>query len=56
MIQYIIGLSMSVLLNKELKGYKFFRVSFLLPMMMAPVAVSYVIGRMTFSESYGPIK
>ena len=54
-IQYIIGLSMSVLLNKELKGYKFFRVSFLLPMMMAPVAVSYVIGRMTFSESYGPI-
>ncbi len=53
-VQYLIGLLLAVLLNKELKGYKFFRVSFLLPMMMAPVAVSYVIGKMVFSETFGP--
>ena len=53
--QYLVGLLLAYLLNKELKGYKFFRVSFLLPMMMAPVAISYVIGKMVFSESFGPV-
>jgi multiple sugar transport system permease protein len=55
LLQYLIGLLLAILLNNEFKGYKFFRVSFLLPMMMAPVAISYVIGKMIFSETFGPL-
>lgn len=53
--QYWLGLGIALLLNQQVVGRRFFRVSFLLPMMMSPVAVSYMIGRTVFSESYGPI-
>lgn len=54
-IQYAIGLLMAILINLDVKGRTFFRIIFLLPMMVAPIAISYVIGKMVFSESYGPI-
>ena len=54
-LQYFLGLGLAVLLNQEIRGRRFFRISLLLPMMMSPVAVSYVIGKMLFSESFGPI-
>lgn len=53
--QYLIGLLLAVVLNQEFRGRWFFRVSFLLPMMMSPVAVSFIIGKLMFSESVGPI-
>jgi multiple sugar transport system permease protein len=53
-IQYVIGFAMALLLNRKIRFRRFFRIAFLLPMMMAPVAVSYVIGKMIFSESFGP--
>jgi multiple sugar transport system permease protein len=54
-IQYSIGMLLAILVNMNVKFLKFFRIVFLLPMMVAPIAISYVIGKMVFSESYGPI-
>src|SRR5581483_8031889 len=43
-----------LLLNQEIRFRRFFRVAFLIPMMLTPAAVGY-IGRMLFNESQGPI-
>lgn len=53
--QYVIGLVLALILNQDIKGRRFFRVLFLIPMMLSPVAVAYVLGRMTFNESQGPV-
>ncbi|HZD58060.1 MAG TPA: sugar ABC transporter permease [Anaerolineales bacterium] len=53
-LQYILGLGLALLLNQEIRGRRFFRVAFLVPMMLTPAAVGYV-GRMLFNESQGPI-
>ncbi len=53
--QYVLGLGLAMLLNQQVRGLRFFRLSLLLPMMISPVAVSYVIGKMMLSESFGPI-
>lgn len=54
-LQYVLGFGLALLLNENIRGRRFFRISLLLPMMMSPVAVSYIIGKMIFSESFGPI-
>jgi multiple sugar transport system permease protein len=55
-LQYLLGLLLAVVLNQEfIKLRRFFRVAFLIPMMMAPVAVSVVVGRMMLGEAYGPL-
>jgi multiple sugar transport system permease protein len=53
-LQYVLGLSLAMLLNQEIYFRRFFRVAFLVPMMLTPAAVGYV-GRMLFNESQGPI-
>ncbi len=53
--QYVLGLVLALVLNQEIRGRRFFRVLFLIPMMLSPVAVAYVLGRMTFNESQGPV-
>lgn len=53
-LQYAIGLTLAVLLNRQFPGRRFFRVSFLLPMMMSPVAVGFTVGKLILSESIGP--
>lgn len=53
--QYVLGFGLAILLNQQIRGQRFFRLSLLLPMMMSPVAVSYVIGKMMMSESYGAV-
>jgi len=42
------------LLNQEFRGRSFFRLVFLLPMMLTPVAVGYV-GRMMFDSGISPL-
>ena len=54
-IQYGLGLLLAVVLNEELKAKAFFRLLFLLPMMLSPVAISFIIGRVMFNEALGPI-
>ncbi len=43
LVQYAIAFGLALLLNAEIKARKFFRVSFLLPFMLSPVAVSWMI-------------
>lgn len=53
-VQYALGLLLAVLLNQKIRARWFFRMSFLLPLMMSPVAVSFMIGKLMLSESRGP--
>jgi multiple sugar transport system permease protein len=53
--QYVIAFGLALLLNADIKARKFFRVSFLLPLMLSPVAVSWMIGKSLMESRYGPI-
>lgn len=49
-LQYVIGFGLALLLDQPLWGRNLFRVIFLMPMMMTPVAAAYT-GRMLFDSS-----
>ena len=51
--QYAIGLALALLLVQSLAGKRFFRVVFLLPMMITPVGVGFLFRMMT-DTSVGP--
>lgn len=51
--QYAIGLGLALLVTQELKGKRFFRVVFLLPMMITPVGVAFLF-RMMVDTVKGP--
>ncbi len=53
-IQYVLGFALALALHARVPGERLFRVSFLLPMLMAPVAVA-LIWRMLFHSTLGPI-
>ena len=54
-IQYLLGLGLALLTTQKLPGRRFFRVVFLLPMMITPVGVAYVFRMMT-DTSKGPFE
>ena len=54
-LEYVLGLFLAIMVLRIKRGQRFFRLIFLLPMMISPAAVGYVIGRMLFSETQGPI-
>jgi len=54
-LQLLIGMVVSLALNNITWGRKFFRTWFLMPLMLSPVVVSFVVGRMLFQEDVGPI-
>jgi len=51
--QYLLGLGLAVLVTQRLPGRRFFRVVFLLPMMITPVGVGYMFQMLT-DTSKGP--
>ena len=51
--QYILGLGLALLTVQNLPGRRFFRVIFLLPMMITPVGIAYMF-RMLTDTSKGP--
>ncbi|MGF6158847.1 multiple sugar transport system permease protein [Ensifer sp. KUDG1] len=53
-LQYVIGLSVALALNSKVPGEGIFRVSFLLPMLVAPVAVA-LIARQVLNPTMGPL-
>ena len=53
-LQYIIGFALALMVWKEIKFKRFFRVIFLIPMMTTPVIMT-VIWRTFFHESLGPV-
>jgi multiple sugar transport system permease protein len=54
-LQYAIAFGLALLLNADIKGRKFFRVAFLLPFMLSPVAVSWMIGKSMLEYRFGPV-
>jgi multiple sugar transport system permease protein len=53
-IQYSLGLGLALLATQNLPGRRFFRVVFLLPMMITPVGVAY-LARMMADTGKGPL-
>ncbi|MFQ5341071.1 MAG: carbohydrate ABC transporter permease [Anaerolineae bacterium] len=54
-VQYILGLGLAVLTTQRLPGRRFFRVIYLLPMMITPVGVAYMF-RMLADTDKGPFQ
>jgi multiple sugar transport system permease protein len=52
--QYAIAFGLALLLNQRIRFRKFFRVAFLMPFMLSPVAVSWMIGKSILEPRYGP--
>jgi multiple sugar transport system permease protein len=54
-VEYAIAFSLALLLNAQIRARKFFRVAFLLPLMLSPVAVSWMIGKSMLEARFGPL-
>ena len=55
LVQYVIAFGLALLLNADIRARKFFRVAFLLPFMLSPVAVSWMIGKSIMENRFGPL-
>jgi multiple sugar transport system permease protein len=54
--EYVVAFGLALLLNGQIRARKFFRVAFLLPLMLSPVAVSWMIGKsMLVVQPAGPV-
>jgi multiple sugar transport system permease protein len=53
--EYIVAFALALMLNTEIRARKFFRVAFLMPLMLSPVAVSWMIGKSMMEGRFGPI-
>ena len=54
-VEYAIAFGLALLLNAQIRARKFFRVAFLMPLMLSPVAVSWMIGKSMLEARFGPI-
>jgi len=54
LVQYTIAFGLALMLNADIRGRKFFRIAFLLPFMLSPVAVSWMIGKSIMENRFGP--
>ena len=52
--EYAIAFGLAMLLNANIRAQKFFRIVFLLPLMLSPVAVSWMIGKSLMEYRFGP--
>jgi multiple sugar transport system permease protein len=50
-----IAFGLALVLNAQIRARRFFRVAFLLPLMLSPVAVSWMIGKSMLEFRFGPI-
>ncbi len=55
LVEYAIAFGLALLLNAEIRARKFFRVAFLMPLMLSPVAVSWMIGKSMMETRFGPL-
>lgn len=55
LFEYAIAFCLALLLNAEIRARKFWRVVFLLPLMLSPVAVSWMVGKSMLETRFGPI-
>jgi multiple sugar transport system permease protein len=54
-VEYAIAFGLALLLNAEIRARKFFRVAFLIPFMLSPVAVSWMVGKSLMEVRFGPL-
>ena len=54
-VEYAIAFGLALLLNADIRARKFFRVGFLLPLMLSPVAVSWMVGKSMLEVRFGPL-
>ena len=54
-VEYAIAFGLALMLNGQIRARKFFRVAFLLPLMLSPVAVSWMIGKSMLDPRFGPL-
>ena len=54
-VEYAIAFGLALALNAVIRARKFFRVAFLLPLMLSPVAVSWMIGKSMLEPRFGPL-
>jgi multiple sugar transport system permease protein len=55
LVEFIIAFALALLLNADIRARKFFRVVFLMPFMLSPVAVSWMIGKSMMEYRFGPL-
>jgi multiple sugar transport system permease protein len=53
-LEFLLGLTLAVLLNREMRGRAFFRAALLVPMMLPPVVVG-VVWRLMLNPNFGAI-
>ncbi len=54
-VEYAIAFGLALILATEIRARKFFRVAFLMPLMLSPVAVSWMVGKSMMEVRFGPI-
>jgi multiple sugar transport system permease protein len=54
-VEYAIAFGLALLLASQIRARKFFRVAFLMPLMLSPVAVSWMVGKSMLETRFGPI-
>lgn len=54
-VEYAVAFGLALMLNCQIRARKFFRVAFLLPLMLSPVAVSWMIGKSMMEARFGPL-
>lgn len=54
-VEYAIAFGLALLLNADIRARKFWRVAFLVPLMLSPVAVSWMIGKSMLEVRFGPV-
>ncbi len=53
-VEFLIAFGLALLVNTAIRARKFFRVAFLMPFMLSPVAVSWMIGKSLMEYRFGP--
>ncbi len=53
--EFAIAFGLAILLNSQIKGRKFFRIASLIPLMLSPVAVSWMMGKSMLEQRFGPV-
>jgi multiple sugar transport system permease protein len=55
LVEYAIAFGLALLLSAQIRARRFFRVAFLLPLMLSPVAVGWMIGKSMLEFRFGPV-
>ena len=53
-VEFVMAFALALLLNAQIRARKFFRIAFLTPFMLSPVAVSWMIGKSLMEYRFGP--